>query len=262
MPDRGPTPLVFLHGLLGDREEWQSVMASLSERECHALDLPGHGKQKALRITCFGEAHHWLCKELMRRGVTRYRLVGYSLGGRLALYHASRRPEGLEGVLLESSHPGLPRFERAQRLAHDESWAKCFEQAPLAETLADWYRQPVFADLGPIAREQLIKQRLDNDPQAVAFMLRATSLGHQPDLSAWLARTTLPVGYVTGHRDHKFQQLAQRVDLLGDTIRHWTLEGGHNLHASQPERFTQVLREWLHLTDIQNERSRHDRSVE
>lgn len=83
--------LVLLHGLLGDGRDWQPVIEALPGIDCHALDLPGHGSNKGLKVSGFDEAHEWLCGELAARGITRYQLAGYSWG-RLALYHASQSP--------------------------------------------------------------------------------------------------------------------------------------------------------------------------
>lgn len=238
-------PLVLLHGLLGDGRDWRPVIDALPECECHALDLPGHGHNQPLRVSGFEEAHQWLCDELKARGITRYRLAGYSLGGRLALYHASQSPAGLQALLLENCHPGLPAAERPARIAHDERWAQRFEGEPLAEVLTDWYRQPVFADLDQAGRARQIVRRLGNEGQAIAAMLRATSLGKQPDLAPWLASTSLPLTWISGKGDQKFHALACQLVEQGCNINHLTLDGGHNLHANQPERFATCLREWL-----------------
>ncbi|MGN5259586.1 2-succinyl-6-hydroxy-2,4-cyclohexadiene-1-carboxylate synthase [Aeromonas hydrophila] len=247
--------LVLLHGLLGDANDWQPVQAALADLPSLALDLPGHGSNQAVRVAGFEQAHRWLCDELAARGIGRYQLVGYSLGGRLALYHASQSPAGLQALLLENCHPGLPPAERPARLAHDEGWARRFEQEPLAAVLADWYRQGVFADLGKDARARQIARRLGNDGKAVAAMLRATSLGQQPDLGPWLAQGTLPVTYVSGKRDHKFHQLACLMASQHRKINHLELDGGHNLHAHQPETFARLLAEWVNQ---QQEEKRHD----
>ncbi len=249
------TPLVLLHGLLGDGNDWQPVIDRLLGHHCIALDLPGHGQHHELRVNDFEQSHQWLCRELASRGIERYLLVGYSLGGRLALYHASREPAGLSGLLLENCHPGLPAGERAARIAHDESWAERFEREPLADVLADWYRQGVFADLGEDARARQIARRLGNDGKAVAAMLRATSLGKQPDLASWLAQGGLPVTYVSGKRDHKFHQLACLMASQHRKINHLELDGGHNLHAHQPEAFARLLAEWVNQ---QQEEKSHD----
>ena len=88
-------PLVLLHCLLGDSGDWQPVIDRLPAIHCIALDLPGHGSHSTLTVDDFEQSHQWLCRELASRGIEHYLLVGYSLGGRLALYHASREPAGL-----------------------------------------------------------------------------------------------------------------------------------------------------------------------
>ena len=243
--DTAQPTLVLLHGLLGDGADWQPVIDQLPGLPSLALDLPGHGSNQALRVSGFGQAHEWLCGELKARAITHYRLAGYSLGGRLALHHASQSPAGLQALLLENCHPGLPVAERTARIAHDEGWARRFECEPLARVLADWYRQGVFADLDDDARSRQVARRLGNDGRALAAMLRATSLGRQPNLAPWLSETRLPVSWISGSRDHKFHGLACQLVKQGCNINHLTLDGGHNLHASQPEIFARLLREWV-----------------
>ena len=152
----------------------------------------------------------------------------------------------MQALLLENCHPGMPAGERAARIAHDEAWARRFECEPLTRVLADWYRQGVFADLDDDARTRQAARRLGNDGKAVAAMLRATSLGRQPDLVPWLRDTRLPVQWVSGNRDHKFHALACQLVKQGCNIKHLALDGGHNLHTSQPDTFARLLREWAH----------------
>ncbi len=247
-PNSQELPLVLLHGLLGDGRDWQPVIEALPGIDCHALDLPGHGSNQGVRVTGFEQANQWLCDALKALGIAQYRLAGYSLGGRLALYHASQSPAGLQALLLENCHTGLPLAEQAARIEHDECWARRFEREPLTEVLADWYQQGVFADLDEAARAHQIAGRLGNQGPAVATMLRATSLGQQPDLAPWLVSTRLPVTWISGSRDHKFHQLACQLVKQGCNINHLTLDGGHNLHASQPERFASCLRDWIAST--------------
>lgn len=247
-------PLVLLHGLLGDGGDWQPVIDRLPAIHCIALDLPGHGSHSALSVDGFEQSHQWLMDELASRNIERYLLAGYSLGGRLALYHASREPAGLQGLLLENCHLGLPASERAARIQHDEGWAQRFEREPLAEVLADWYLQGVFADLDEAGRAQQIARRLGNDGCTIATMLRATSLGQQPDLAPWLMQCQLPVTYVSGKQDHKFHQLACQLAKQHRKINHLVLDGGHNLHAHQPDNFARLLTEWVN----QQEETSHD----
>ncbi|MBZ5488437.1 2-succinyl-6-hydroxy-2,4-cyclohexadiene-1-carboxylate synthase [Halomonas aquamarina] len=236
--------LVMLHGLLGDRHDWARVAERLEGISHLALDLPGHGDNRAVQVGSFEAFHEWLSATLSDRGIVRYCLLGYSLGGRLALYHASRQPPGLAALWLENAHPGLPTEQRPDRIAHDERWAARFAQEPLQEVLADWYRQPVFADLGAAQRRRQRDRRRHNSGQAVARMLRATSLGCQPSLWQWLADTSLPVGYLSGLQDAKFHALANRLAATAPHIHHAPLEGGHNLHSEQPDKVARQLDAW------------------
>lgn len=238
------TPIVLLHGLLGERRDWDALIARLDGLRCLALDLPGHGDNRRLHVRSFDEARRWLCGELERRGIRRYRLLGYSLGGRLALHHASHRPAGLEALMLESAHPGLPEQQRPARLAHDDAWAERFEEEPLESVLIDWYRQPVFADLDESTRTRQVARRLGNHGPAVAAMLRATSLGRQPALGAWLAGTGLPVWYLSGSRDAKFHGIGSELARRCRRLRHLSLPGGHDLHLDRPDDVAEAVRAW------------------
>ncbi|MDW1811672.1 alpha/beta fold hydrolase, partial [Vibrio sp. Vb2362] len=40
--------LVFLHGLLGSGEDWQSCINALPEYERVTVDLPGHGRSQSI----------------------------------------------------------------------------------------------------------------------------------------------------------------------------------------------------------------------
>ncbi|MGL4250650.1 MAG: 2-succinyl-6-hydroxy-2,4-cyclohexadiene-1-carboxylate synthase [Aeromonas sp.] len=252
--DHAPLPLVLLHGLLGNSSDWQPLIDRLPAIHCIALDLPCHGHHHKIRVSGFEQSHQWLVAELANRNIERYLLAGYSLGGRLALYHASREPAGLQGLLLENCHPGLPVSERAARIQHDERWAQRFERDALADVLGDWYRQGVFADLDEAERARQIARRIGNEACAIAAMLRTTSLGQQPDLAPWLGQSTLPVTYVSGKRDLKFHQLACQLASQNRKINHLVMDGGHNLHAHQPDHFARLLAEWAN----QQKETSHD----
>lgn len=240
-----PRPtLVMLHGLLGDRHDWAEVIAVLKDVPCLALDLPGHGQNYQVVVDSFSAFHHWLTDTLVAQGIQRYCLLGYSLGGRLALDHARRQPAGLEALWLESAHPGLPESERDERMAHDARWAQRFAQEPLEHVLADWYRQPVFADLTHTQRARQIERRLANHGPSVATMLRSTSLGRQSSQWPWLAETSLPIGYFSGRQDTKFHTLAARLANVAPRVHPIALEGGHNLHTEQAKSIAEPISRW------------------
>ncbi len=210
-PDVTPeTPwLVLLHGLLGRGDDWQALCPLLPEWPILQVDLPGHGVSTCVRVRDFSEMRQQLALTLCAQGITRYWLIGYSLGGRIAMDFvascAGETAEGLRGLLVEGGNPGLQEdAARQARMEHDARWAWRFRHEPLSVVLADWYRQGVFADLDDETRQTLVSLRSHNDAVAVADMLEATSLGRQPWLVDAVRRRGLPFGYLCGAQDQKF----------------------------------------------------------
>lgn len=239
--------LVLLHGLLGDRHDWRPLLAHLPGVDALALDLPGHGREAARPLHRLADFPAWLSARLQAEGIRRYHLLGYSLGGRLALYHAAAGAPGLLSLILEGAHPGLvSQAERRERARQDALWARRFYREPLATVLADWYRQPVFAELSDAQRMQLIAARRQNDGRRLARTYCATSLARQPDLAPWLAGTRLPLAYLYGQQDGKFAAIATRLAALQPQLsRQAVPDAGHNAHRGNPEFVARWLQHWL-----------------
>jgi 2-succinyl-6-hydroxy-2,4-cyclohexadiene-1-carboxylate synthase len=219
------------------------IAARCPEWPSLAIDLPGHGDSVAVSCTDFDDISAQISATLQMHGIERYWLVGYSLGGRIAMYHACYgENHGLQGVVIEGGNPGLADAAlREQRLAHDVAWAERFRREPLAEVLADWYQQPVFANLSSVHRDALIDARSDNSGAAVADMLEATSLGKQPYLAPQLQQLAVPLVVLCGADDHKFQQLARDAGLPLRIVP----QAGHNSHLANPQDFAAELRNFL-----------------
>lgn len=232
--------LVLLHGLLGSGEDWLPILPFLNDRPVLLVDLPGHGDARHQSAEGFDDVSHQLTALLAEKGIRDYWLLGYSLGGRIAMFHACHgETSGLRGLLVEGGHPGLAAAgEREARALHDARWARRFREEPLAQALADWYQQPVFADLTTAQRQALIQRRSNNDGEAVARMLIATSLARQPNLTAPLQQLSVPFGYLCGERDIKFQTLARQAALPLLSVA----DCGHNAHQANPAGYAARIR--------------------
>ncbi|MGC6247019.1 2-succinyl-6-hydroxy-2,4-cyclohexadiene-1-carboxylate synthase [Bisgaard Taxon 45] len=237
--------LVFLHGLLGSKEDWQKVIENLPHFSCLTLDLPFHHTVQQICVSDFEQTCAYLDQQLQQLGDQPYYLVGYSLGGRIALYYAfaylakTKAKAHLQGLILEGANLGLQRDEeKRMRWRQDLAWATRFSSAPLASVLEDWYQQPVFSHLTPQARQDLIQKRAIHRGEHIANMLLATSLAKQPDFRPYLASATLPINYFCGEKDHKFKQMAEQANLLLRVIP----EAGHNAHVEQPILFANNIK--------------------
>lgn len=234
--------LVFLHGFSGDCREWRTVGEAFSAYPRLYLDLPGHGGSANIAVSGFTEVCRLLKNTLNSYNILKYWLVGYSLGGRLAMAYACQPCEGLCGLVVEGGHPGLQDDdERLLRQRSDAAWAARLRREPLPQVFADWYQQPIFASLDRQQRAELVALRSQNNGAALAAMLQATSLAEQPDLRGSLRTRDFPFHYLCGERDGKFRAIADQLAATTHIINH----AGHNAHRENPDAVVACLAQFL-----------------
>ncbi|MBD1864084.1 MULTISPECIES: 2-succinyl-6-hydroxy-2,4-cyclohexadiene-1-carboxylate synthase [Trichocoleus] len=246
-------PLVlFLHGFLGDCHDFDSVISLLANQFCClAVDLPGHGKTKVRggnEPYAMPQTAQGLVQLLEQLEISPCSLVGYSMGGRLALYLALNFPQFFHRVGLESASPGLKTAaERSQRRDHDARLAEQLETENFSDFLRRWYDQPLFTSLKQHPDfEQIVERRLDNHPQELAQSLRYLSTGRQPSLWERLPENQLPLLLLVGEQDTKFRAInTEMANLCPKTTLSILPNCGHNIHWENPHRFAQQLRQFL-----------------
>ncbi len=245
--------LVFLHGLLGSNEDWESTLQFMPEQPWLAIDLPGHGQSVQTPCHDFTDC----CKQISQTIISQLGdkvpviLVGYSLGGRIAMLGTTQglfREINLQGMVIEGGNLGLQtEQERQVRWQNDHRWANRFCIEPIAQVLSDWYQQPVFSSLNDEQRQILITKRSANLGEKIANMLLSTSLAIQPYLLPALQLLSLPMHYVCGAKDQKFCQLAEQSGLVYSQIN----SAGHNVHQEQPQAFAQTVQ--IFIDSLQQE---------
>ncbi len=124
--------ILFLHGFMGTANDWEVCIDRLAnEFFCIAVDLPGHGQSidRDPWLYSMEGCARALIDILDDLGLQQCGLVGYSMGGRVALYVVSTYPERFDGLVLESASPGLRTdAERAARRQADEQLAQELQQ--------------------------------------------------------------------------------------------------------------------------------------
>jgi 2-succinyl-6-hydroxy-2,4-cyclohexadiene-1-carboxylate synthase len=244
--------LLLLHGFLGCKEDWDEVAQKLSESfHVIAADLPGFGEsisdlpEDSYAMPGCATAVVALLRTL---GIIRSHLVGYSMGGRLALYLAVNHSEMCGRVIMESSSPGLrTEQERTDRRAHDEKLAQALLTEGVDQFLRNWYAQPMFASLRASAQfEGVMLRRKQNDPSGPARSLRMMGTGSQPSLWKELNSVSVPLLFLAGERDTKFATLAREMASVCPVGRAEVVEGlGHALHFEAPNRYIDIVRQFL-----------------
>jgi 2-succinyl-6-hydroxy-2,4-cyclohexadiene-1-carboxylate synthase len=249
--------ILFLHGFLGSGADWTGAISTLDERfYCVAPDLPGHGASLGLPPECYTMegTTRALLDLLDDLDIERAALVGYSMGGRLALYLALRHPARCHParcsrLFLESASPGIEsEAEREARRRSDEEKAARLESGDLKSFLDDWYRQPLFAALA--RREGLLQEtigaRLRNDPTELARSLRGMGAGKQAPMWGRLGVLQVPALAVAGGLDERYASIARRMASVNPLVRAAVVTGaGHSVRLEAPEAYLALLKRSL-----------------
>lgn len=243
-------PLLLLHGFTGDHSSWQGVPPALSAKnQLIMLDLPGHGSSDSPECAA---AWHMssiaadLISLLDALELPQVHLLGYSMGGRLALYLGLRYPRRFLSLTLESASPGLADdAERQVRRRHDEQLADKIEARGIAWFVDFWESLPMWASQANLPAQVLAaqrNQRLRNDPAGLAGSLRGLGTGAQPSLWESLPGMQMPTLLIVGALDSKFRRINAA---MSDAIPNARLEiitgAGHNTHLEKPGEFARVV---------------------
>ena len=251
---RGEGPaLLLLHGFTGSSATWAPHADAWPGLCTVAVDLLGHGDSD-----CPPDADRYRmerCVEdltalLDRLGIERAGVLGYSMGGRVALHLALSAPDRLWALVLESASPGIEdAAEREERLRSDAALAGALERDGVAAFVERWEAQPLFASQARLpagVREELRRQRLRNDPGGLANSLRGMGAAAQEPVLARLGELGVPVLLIAGAEDEKYCALARRMAAALPCARlEMVPEAGHAVHVEQPEAFAGAVRRFL-----------------
>jgi len=167
-------------------------------------------------------------------------LLGYSLGGRLALHACIHRPDLWEGVVVVGADPGLGSSEeKNHQFARDRNWADRLKKEPLEHLLREWDEQPVFCGIENSAPRNLEEL----DPIQLSQQFEVFSKGLQQNLVPALKELqTLPVLFLAGEKDKKYQQIGDELAELCPVVKsQWVEDSGHRVPWENPESFSRIL---------------------
>lgn len=240
-----PAPrLVFLHGFTGSSRSFDP----LRWRDAQAPLLTGHGPTPDLSSQSFVEEVQRVAR-LVDRGASAVRLLGYSMGARVALGLALEHPRLVSRLTLIGVNPGLAtESEREGRLAWEARWQDVLEVDGLAVFEHKWRALPLFASqarLSSEVREAQRAERLSHTAWGLSHALTVLGLGSMPNLWPRLGELRCPVDLLVGDQDTKFLGIARDIQGHVPHAELISLSGvGHNPLLEAPAH----IREFLHVT--------------
>ena len=251
-------PVVLLHGFTGSGQSMRGVAQGLCDHyRTISLDLVGHGQSDApgdasayTMSRCVMQVASVL-DELELRDA---HLIGYSMGGRVALALCAAEPKRVASALLIGARAGIADpVARADRIRDDEALADRIEREGVAAFIDFWLArpfQPSESRIGSSAYAKSRQQRLANRAHALAASLRGMGAGAQPPLHDQLPKIDLPICLAVGEEDRKFRDAAEDLArVLPDARIESVPHANHAAHVENPAVFLDIARRFFAEVD-------------
>jgi 2-succinyl-6-hydroxy-2,4-cyclohexadiene-1-carboxylate synthase len=243
--------IVMLHGFSGSSEDWTDIAAALNEAGYAGvgIDLPGHGRTGVPadpRRFTMAETARDLGTLVATLGVARTHWLGYSMGGRVALYLGVTEPARVASLILESASPGIAEESaRRERRTRDEALAAEITSRGVPWFVETWEKLPIFDSQRGLTEEVRSAQRarrLRNSAAGLAGSLRGLGQGAQEFLDPRLGSIRCPALLLAGALDPEYTALARRMaSAIPDAEVTIVPAAGHNIHLEQPEAFRRAV---------------------
>lgn len=232
-----------LHGFLGQPSDWDTIKKEYREH-FHALDLfsftnPNDGLEQWAYAF-----NQWIAKQGQHKRI----LLGYSLGGRLAMHALINEPQLWSGAIIVSANTGLKiQKQRAPRFEQDLQWAQRFLHDPWEKVINDWNTQAVFQGKAP----SFNRREKEYVRTTIASAIVGWSVGQQDDLQETLSQLPFPILWIAGEKDHKYAALAQQMAKIHPASSFWIApEAGHRVPWEATESFIKTLHRWIQRLDM------------
>jgi esterase len=245
--EAGP-PAVILHGLLGSARNWTGIAKELARtHRVFALDLRNHGRSPWAKTMSFEEMAGDVAAFIDAHGLSPARLIGHSLGGKVAMRLALTRPDLLERLVVVDVTPVAYRHSFAPFV---EAMHKVDLAAVQRRADADLQLERAIGD--PPIRNFLLQNLIKTDAGFVWRVNLAALAANMPELMGFPAPAedaayNGPTLFVAGGRS-PYIQAGHRplIARLFPGAEHAVIEGaGHWVHAERPAEFLAEIRQFL-----------------
>ena len=191
---KGETALVFLHYFGGAGRTWQPVIENLQEMyRCIAIDLLGFGDSpKPDTLPTANDSRDAVLEVLENLQLSRFTLIGHSMGGKIALAVAAVQPLGLSNVLLFAPSPPTPEP------MSDEDRKTLQEAFGNEEKIREHLKKITASPIEPALFDATVADNLKASEAAWNGWLE---VGSKEDISADMTRVQVPLKVVGGSED-------------------------------------------------------------
>lgn len=241
--------VLLIHGFTGSSEDWEDIRESIAGVRFISVDLPGHGRSDSPTDLRYYSQENLvkLIEDIRNRsGLEKIIIIGYSMGGRVALSYAVKYPDYLQKLIIESGHPGLmTEEERLERIKQDEKLAEFIEQNEIDDFVDFWMSKDIFesqSNLPESVRIEIRKRKLQNNTTGLSNMLKGFSTGKMKPVWEDLKKIKCETLLITGELDVKYCEVSKKIRTEIPNSRLEIVKGaGHNVHLEKRDEFIKLI---------------------
>ncbi|VVD64616.1 hydrolase [Pandoraea horticolens] len=255
-------PIVMLHGLRSYAHTWEPVAATLTDRyRVIALDQRGRGMSDwDPKRDYYASAYVRDLKAMVNAlGLTRFVLVGHSMGGANAFVYAGECPDLLAGLVIEDMGPGASASSQGSERIKRELQATPDAFPSWAAARAFWRRQR--PNISEAALDSRVKYSLKtsddgrvvwrHDAAGIAVARVNASPAQLVDLWPYVTSLEAPALVMRGgDSDFLSETTLNEMALVNPNLCATRIAGAtHYVHDDQLDVFNRVLGDWLDRLD-------------
>ena len=245
-------PIVLVHGSRLHAHVWNHFSQRFRHRfHIVAIDQRGHGDSGWCKHGRYDleDFYEDLRAVIASRGLSRFTLIGHSLGGRVAMLYASRHHQQLERLVLVDITPGRPAAPAGARLARvtETQGPRDFE----SEAHATAYLGKLLSR----APAQLIEESVRYGMRKLAsgrytWKYDPAVLQRTPStLDLWEKVKAIPTPTLLQYGSHSNVVSPELAEQLRQTMPQCTVDridnAGHALFTDQPDAFAASVERFL-----------------
>lgn len=234
-PEAGTPPLVLIHGFCEDSSVWEGILTGLKDIPVIAADLPGFGASDLPSESSVEYYAAAVVQALDALGISRFYLMGHSLGGYVALEILAGHGGRLAGAGLIHSHPLADGTERLAARRRGIELLQTGKKDLYVSQLFPGLFAPAFAQAHPETVQTLIENGRRQSTEGIIAALEAM-MGRK-DHQLTLKHAPCPLLFIAGTEDTLIPaEVTWNSALLPDMARVEMLPGvGHMGMYEAPE---------------------------
>jgi len=240
-------PILFLHGFSGSSDCWKNIRREINLPTI-AIDIPGHNKSYFLNLNedyNYKDFRTELFLILNEINVKKVHLLGYSMGGRLAISFTQKYPELVKSLILESSTLGLVSHDEKEIQIEKDNELLNIINNSMTDFITHWSQNPLFLNQEKRNSEDFNKlnnNRLKHNKEQLSKSLSSFTKANMPAFIEAFATFDCPVFLINGKDDTKYIKINRDMMKIHKKAKQFIINNSsHNVHLENKKDFIDTI---------------------